>query len=124
MRRRRLTRIIALHLTITIAVIAIAAGVAARIFINASPRIAIGFAIALFLLGIATMSITMRRPFRRIRRNLGALVDGVRGFSDGDFSLRLHVTGGDEITDLVAVYNEIGDVLREQRNDSVQRELL
>jgi nitrogen fixation/metabolism regulation signal transduction histidine kinase len=122
--RRRLTRIIALHLTITIVIIAIAAGAAAHIFFNASPRIAIGFAVALLLLGLGTMSITMRRPFRRIRRNLGALVDGVRGFSDGDFSLRLHVTGGDEITDLVAVYNEIGDILREQRNESVQRELL
>jgi two-component system nitrogen regulation sensor histidine kinase NtrY len=124
MRRRRLTRIIALHLAITIAVIAIASGVAALVFFHATPRIAIAFGAALFVLGIATMSITMRRPFRRIRRNLSALVDGVRGFSDGDFSLRLHVTGGDEITDLVAVYNEIGDILREQRNESVQRELL
>jgi nitrogen fixation/metabolism regulation signal transduction histidine kinase len=124
MRRRRLTRIIALHLTITIAVIAIAAGAAVRILFHASPTIAIAFGAALLALGIATMSITMRRPFRRIRRNLGALVDGVRGFSDGDFSLRLHVTGGDEITDLVAIYNEIGDILREQRNESVQRELL
>src|SRR5258707_5317547 len=124
MRRRRLTRIIALHLIITIAVIAIAAGLGTRVFLHAAPTGAIVAAVALFLLGIATMSITMRRPFRRIRRNLGALVDGVRGFSDGDFSLRLHVTGGDEITDLVAVYNEIGDVLREQRNESVQRELL
>jgi nitrogen fixation/metabolism regulation signal transduction histidine kinase len=124
MRRRRLTRIIALHLTITIAIIAIAAGVAARVLFHASPRIAITFGAALFVLGIATMSITMRRPFQRIRRNLSALVDGVRGFSDGDFSLRLHVTGSDEITDLVAVYNEIGDILREQRNESVQRELL
>ena len=124
MKRRRLTSIIALHLTITIAIIAIVAGVTAHFFFHASARIAIGFGAALFLLGIATMSITMRRPFRRIRRNLGALVDGVRGFADGDFSLRLHVTGGDEITDLVAVYNDIGDILREQRNESVQRELL
>jgi nitrogen fixation/metabolism regulation signal transduction histidine kinase len=124
MRRRRLTRIIALHLTIAIAVIAIAAGLALRVFFHASPRMAVSFGAALFLLGIATMTITMRRPFQRIRRNLGALVDGVRGFSDGDFSLRLHVTGGDEITDLVGVYNEIGDILREQRNESVQRELL
>jgi nitrogen fixation/metabolism regulation signal transduction histidine kinase len=124
MKRRRLTRIIALHLTITIVIIAIAAGGAARIFFHASPTIATAFGTALLVLGIATMSITMRRPFQRIRRNLGALVDGVRGFSDGDFSLRLHVTGRDEITDLVAIYNEIGDILREQRNESVQRELL
>jgi nitrogen fixation/metabolism regulation signal transduction histidine kinase len=124
MRRRRLTRIIALHLTITFGVIAMAAGLGVRVFFHASPLMSVSFGAALLTMGIATMSITMRRPFRRIRRNLGALVDGVRGFSDGDFSLRLHVTGGDEITDLVAVYNEIGDILREQRNESVQRELL
>lgn len=122
--KRRITRTIALHLIATIAVIAIVAGFGVRIFFNVSPRIATLFGIALWLIGVATMSITMRAPLRRIRRNLSALVDGVRGFSDDDFSLRLHVTGHDEITDLVAVYNDIGDVLRDQRNESVQRELL
>jgi Signal transduction histidine kinase involved in nitrogen fixation and metabolism regulation len=73
---------------------------------------------------MAMTTFTMRGPLRRIRQNLSALVDGVRGFGDGDFSLRLHVTGHDEITDLVAVYNEIGNVLRDQRNETVQRELL
>jgi nitrogen fixation/metabolism regulation signal transduction histidine kinase len=122
--KRRLTRTIALHLTATIAVIAIVAGFGVHFFFHASPRIATLFGAALWLIGVATMSITMRAPLRRIRRNLSALVDGVRGFSDDDFSLRLHVTGHDEITDLVAVYNDIGDVLRDQRNESVQRELL
>lgn len=124
MTRRHLTRTIALHLTVTIAVIAVLAGVGAYAFFHVSPRIAFFFGAALFLTGVITMSITMRAPLRRIRRNLSALVDGVRGFSDDDFSLRLHVTGHDEITDLVAVYNDIGDVLRDQRNESVQRELL
>ncbi len=124
MTRRHLTRTIALHLTATIAIIAIAAGFGVRVFFLASPRNASLFGAALFLTGVITMSITMRSPLRRIRRNLGALVDGVRGFADDDFSLRLHVTGSDEITDLVAVYNDIGDVLRDQRNESVQRELL
>lgn len=124
MTRHHLTRTIALHLATTIAIIAIAAGFGVRAFFHASPRNAWLFGAALFLTGVITMSITMRSPLRRIRRNLGALVDGVRGFADDDFSLRLHVTGSDEITDLVAVYNDIGDVLRNQRNESVQRELL
>jgi len=124
MTQRRLTRTITLHLTATIAVIAIAAGFGVRAFFHTSPRIATIFGAGLFLLGLIVMSLTMRAPLRRIRRNLGALVDGVRGFADDDFSLRLHVTGSDEITDLVAVYNDIGDVLRDQRNESVQRELL
>jgi len=124
MTRRRLTRTIALHLTITIAVIAVLAGVGAYTFFHVSARVAVFFAAALLILGMVIMAITMRGPLRRIRRNLGALVDGVRGFADDDFSLRLHVTGGDEIADLVTVYNDIGDVLRDQRNESVQRELL
>ncbi len=122
--RRRLTRTIALHLTVTIAVIAMLAGAGVQTLFQASPRNAALFGAALFLTGMTLMSLTMRAPLRRIRRNLGALVDGVRGFADDDFSLRLHVTGSDEITDLVAVYNDIGDVLRNQRNESVQRELL
>jgi nitrogen fixation/metabolism regulation signal transduction histidine kinase len=65
-----------------------------------------------------------RRPLRRIKKTLAALNDGVRGFADGDFSLRLRVTGEDEIASLVALYNEIGNVLRAQRNESLQRELM
>ena len=124
MTKRRLTRTIVFHLAATLAVIAIAAGLGAHAFLHAPPRVAIIFGAALLLLGLVMITITMRSPLQRIRRNLGALVDGVRGFADGDFSLRLHVTGRDEITDLVAVYNDIGDVLRDQRNESVQRELL
>jgi nitrogen fixation/metabolism regulation signal transduction histidine kinase len=124
MPKRRLTRTIALHLAATIAIIAIAAALGVRLFFHASTQRATYFGVALALIGVFTMSITMRAPLRRIRRNLSALVDGVRGFADDDFSLRLHVTGRDEITDLVAVYNDIGNILRDQRNESVQRELL
>jgi nitrogen fixation/metabolism regulation signal transduction histidine kinase len=59
-----------------------------------------------------------------MRVNLGALTDGVQGLADGDFSLRLRVTGNDEITALVAMYNDVGNLLRAQRNDTLQRELL
>ena len=124
MTRRRLTRTIALHLAATVAVIAGLAGLGAFVLFHVAPRVAVLFGGALLLVGLAVMAVTMRAPLRRIRRNLGALVDGVRGFADDDFSLRLHVTGSDEITDLITVYNDIGDVLRNQRNESVQRELL
>jgi nitrogen fixation/metabolism regulation signal transduction histidine kinase len=120
----RLTRTIALHLIATIAVIAIVAAFGANVFFHASPRTAALFGSSLLLLGLIIAGIAMRAPLRRVRRNLSALVDGVRGFADDDFSLRLHVTGHDEIADLVAIYNEIGNILRDQRNESVQRELL
>jgi nitrogen fixation/metabolism regulation signal transduction histidine kinase len=59
-----------------------------------------------------------------MKKNLAALNDGVRGFADGDFSVRLRVTGHDEVASLTEMYNAIGEVLRKQRNESLQRELL
>jgi two-component system nitrogen regulation sensor histidine kinase NtrY len=58
------------------------------------------------------------------RRTFEALTDGIRSFRDGDFSLRLAVTRRDELGDLVGLYNEMGDALREERHDIYQRELL
>jgi nitrogen fixation/metabolism regulation signal transduction histidine kinase len=57
-------------------------------------------------------------------RVLQALSDGVRGFRDRDFSLQLAVDRKDELGELVELYNAIGDVLREERNNLVQREML
>src|SRR4029453_18193233 len=61
---------------------------------------------------------------RGARRILGALEDGVRGFLDGDYSLRLAVDREDELGALVDVYNQIGETLRDQRRAIFQRELL
>jgi nitrogen fixation/metabolism regulation signal transduction histidine kinase len=65
-----------------------------------------------------------RRPLRRMKKGLAALRDGVSGFADGDFSLRLRVIGHDEVASLTELYNSIGEELRKQRNESLQRELL
>jgi len=115
----RLTTSIALRTAIDIAAIVAATALAARFTHN-----------ALLIAGAAACAalpltyVLLRPPLRRMRVNLGALTDGVRGFSDGDFSLRLRVTGRDEITELVAMYNDVGNLLRAQRNDTLQRELL
>ena len=55
---------------------------------------------------------------------MAALADGIRSFRDGEFSLRLAVTRHDELGDLVALYNELGDALRSERHDLYQRELM
>jgi nitrogen fixation/metabolism regulation signal transduction histidine kinase len=65
-----------------------------------------------------------RRGMRRPMRSLNALSDGVRSFRDSDFSMRIAAISNDEIGDLVAVYNEVADVMRAQRNDVYQTELL
>ena len=57
-------------------------------------------------------------------RVLQALRDGVAGFRDHDFSLTLAVDRRDELGQLVELYNSIGDVLREERRNLIQREML
>jgi two-component system, NtrC family, nitrogen regulation sensor histidine kinase NtrY len=57
-------------------------------------------------------------------RVLEALRDGVAGFRDRDFSLHLAVDRRDELGQLVRLYNDVGDVLREERGNLIQREML
>lgn len=56
--------------------------------------------------------------------SMTSIEDGLRAFKDGDFSVRL-APGGDERTlHIKALYNEVADALRVQRNDVYQKELL
>ncbi|MCC6554052.1 MAG: ATP-binding protein [Polyangiaceae bacterium] len=67
----------------------------------------------------------MGRATGSLGRVLVALADGVRGFRASDFSLRLSAGDRrDEIGELLRLYNEIADVLRAERRDVYQRELL
>ncbi|WP_426191710.1 sensor histidine kinase [Massilia sp. DWR3-1-1] len=53
-----------------------------------------------------------------------ALEGTVSSYRDGDFSFSLRWPHNDELADLVAAHNALGQVLREQRLDLAQRELL
>ena len=64
---------------------------------------------------------SLLRPFLAMLRALGGTVISYR---DGDFSFGLHWKRDDEMRDLVEAHNELGAVLRDQRLDLVQRELL
>ncbi|MGZ5270291.1 MAG: sensor histidine kinase [Ramlibacter sp.] len=61
------------------------------------------------------------QPLLAMLRALGGTVISYR---DGDFSVGLHWRGNDEIGDLVRAHNELGQVLREQRQGLAERELL
>ncbi len=115
----KLSSAIALRVAIDVVVLVATAAMAAR-FLHDPLLVAAATAIVALPMTYALV----RAPLRRLRVNLGALADGVRGFADGDFSLRLRVTGDDEVTDLVTMYNDVGALLREQRSDVLQRELL
>ena len=62
--------------------------------------------------------------WRPIASALKGIVDGVRGFQENDFGFRLAGERNDEVGDLVALYNRMGDVLRAKRNEIYERELL
>ncbi len=53
-----------------------------------------------------------------------ALGGTVASYQDGDYSFGLHWPRDDELGDLVDAHNNLGNVLREQRLDLIQRELL
>ncbi|MFC4729035.1 sensor histidine kinase [Coralloluteibacterium thermophilus] len=53
-----------------------------------------------------------------------AMAGTVQAYRDGDFSSGLHWRRHDELAELVAAHNALGDRLREQRQALVQRELL
>ncbi len=65
---------------------------------------------------------------RALARPVAALIRALSGsvsaFGDGDFSFSIRNARRDEIGDLVEAHNELGRVLREQRQNLFQRELL
>jgi nitrogen fixation/metabolism regulation signal transduction histidine kinase len=101
---------------------ALAAAVAAAVFLATSSAV-LGFAAAL-LAAVAAAVLTSGGALNAAQRTMGALADGIRSFRDGEFSMRIANPRGDELGDLVGLYNEMGDVLRAERHDLYQRELM
>jgi len=84
-----------------------------------------GVVLAICLLCVLPISIiTIRAELERMLSLFRALTGTVTSYKDGDFSFSLHWPQNDELSDLVAAHNELGEVLRKQRLDLVQRELL
>jgi nitrogen fixation/metabolism regulation signal transduction histidine kinase len=79
---------------------------------------------AALLIAVVFAVWSARRVASRLTKPLLYVADGVRAFRDGDFSMRLAVRGNDEVSDLIRLYNEVGDVLRAQRGEIFQKELL
>ena len=77
--------------------------------------------LAIVLPGAVLLS---RRFARRIRRTLSAVADGISGMRDNDFSVSVAGDRADELGELVRAYNGLGEVLREERQGLLQRELL
>ncbi len=73
---------------------------------------------------LALMWWTLRRATAPVRSLLRALSGTTSSYRDGEYNFSVYWPGDDELGDLVKAHRELGDVLREQRQGLVQRELL
>ncbi len=64
---------------------------------------------------------TLAGPVAQLIR---ALSGAVQSFKDGDFAFSVHSNRTDELGELVVAHNDLGKVLREERQNLFQRELL
>jgi nitrogen fixation/metabolism regulation signal transduction histidine kinase len=71
-----------------------------------------------FVMWIAKL---VTQPWSRVLR---AVSDGIVSMRDHDFSVSIRTISNDEIGDVVTAYNALGDLLRRERLDLYQRELL
>ncbi|WP_411852233.1 sensor histidine kinase [Stenotrophomonas sp. LGBM10] len=67
---------------------------------------------------------SLRRATAPIRSLLRALSGTTSSYRDGEYNFGIYWPSNDELGDLVQAHRELGDVLREQRQGLVQRELL
>ena len=86
-----------------------------------SPQLAAAAGVAALCLPALLFARRLARPVASLIR---ALSGSVSAFGDGDFSFSIRNTRRDEVGDLVDAHNELGRVLREQRQNLFQRELL
>ena len=77
-----------------------------------------------FLLMLPICILSVRSQMQNMLALFRAMSGTVISYQDGDYSNGLHWPHEDELASLVAAHNRLGDVLRQQRLDLVQRELL
>src|SRR5258708_2923884 len=80
--------------------------------------------IAGLLPGIVTALASSPAFWSPFRRRIRAINDGIQSFREGDFSLRVVQSRGDELGELVDLYNGMADVLRLEKSQIYERELL
>ncbi len=111
----RLLAVFTLCTFINVALFAIIFHCLSEILIAAVISLIVGLCVGLFLL---------RRILGPVNKIFQALHDGMQNFMDGDFSVNIATRRGDEVGRLVDAYNEVKEVLRKDRFELYQQELL
>ncbi|MGS1077690.1 sensor histidine kinase [Pseudoxanthomonas beigongshangi] len=76
------------------------------------------------LIALPLVMLAVRRALAPMNSLFRALSGSVNSYRDGEYNFGIHWDSPDELGGLVASHGELGDVLREQRQSLVQRELL
>jgi len=76
------------------------------------------------LIVLPLVMLAVRRALAPMNSLFRALSGSVNSYRDGEYNFGIHWDSPDELGALVASHSELGDVLREQRQGLVQRELL
>ena len=66
----------------------------------------------------------LRRATAPVRSLFRALAGTTSSYRDGEYNFGVHWRGHDELAQLVQAHSELGEVLREQRQSLIQRELM
>ena len=82
------------------------------------------FIIVITLLAIGTTAVLIKHSLAPLREMIDAMDVGVRSFKNNDFSITIHNKQYDELGKLLDTFNELSQVLREQRLTLFQREQL
>ena len=117
--RRSLAGRMAVAIVLIAAIAALVTALAARWLQGVGSTFLIGFFVAL-LFGL-WLAKRVTKPWSDV---LIAVRDGITSLRDRDFSVSVGRTVDDELGDLVSAYNSLGDLLRRERLDLHQRELL
>lgn len=116
----RLSLATRVRLAVVLAVL-VTAGVAAFALLWFEAGVAVLLAIAVCVPVAIYLGLQATKPWTN---TLTALKDGVASLRDHDFSLSIARGTNDELGDLVEAYNSLGSVLRRERLDLHQRELM
>lgn len=87
-------------------------------------RVGLAAAACLALLLIAAAALAAWHSGRPLRMAIRALTSAIASYHDGDFNFALRTPGDDLLGPLLQRHNALGEALREQRADLIQRELV
>ena len=87
------------------------------------PNLALASVVSLLTCTVISL-LVVRWFFHSINHIIQALIDGLQGFKDRDFSVSIAVDRNDDFGDLIKAHNEVKEILRKDRIELSQKELL